>query len=196
MLHPRFFKSKPLAELSLAAERTFEAFWCYGDDRGRLEDDPAEIWAEAWMTRRRDASIDDVAGHLDALVDGGQLCRYEIGGGRFLHVIAWDEHQKISHPTPSKLPPCPDHHPLEWSIWWKDDDTATDRWRRAEKAARQEKRDSGETPENLARNSGATPPQCSSVQLSSDQANLARDSGENGNVRQFIRKSTGKAVGE
>lgn len=202
MVHPSKFSSKQLAQVSVFAERTFEAIWCFGDDRGRIIDDAAEIWALGWMARRKECSIDDVEDHVDALVENGQLCRYTVGGDSFLHSISWDEHQSISHPTPSKLPPCHEHQFLEWKVWWKDDDTATDRWRQREKAAQKNKSaqeeigiGSGISPENVGHDSGSTPSQCSSVQLSSDQAEIASDSGDHGQVRQFVRPSQKRAQG-
>ena len=217
MLWPGFFKSKRLAKLTIAAERTFEIIWCYGDDRGRIEDDAAYIWSEGWMTRRKEVSIDDVEDHVDALVANEQLCRYSVGGDSFLHSIAWDEHQSINHPTPSKLPPCREHQPGEWALWWKDDDTATDRWRRAEK----EKKKLGSPGVTTGVPNGATTgveisiespgsdgisatgvttgvtevattSQFSSVQLSSDQAQIPQSPTDHAEVRQFVRPSQRK----
>lgn len=186
MLWPGYFESEQLAQLSLPACRTYEGFWCYGDDRGRMKDDPDQLWADIWIKRRKvdNIGIEDVADHLDALVDNGQLCRYEVGGDQFLHVISWDEHQKISHPTPSKLPPCEHHQHLEWSEWWRDIDTATERWRSAEKAARAAKRDSLRDSLSDSRSrSGVTHSQSSLVQSSSVKASSG------GNIRQFTRPS-------
>lgn len=190
MLYPGFFGSDQMAQLSLAAVFTYEGIWCFADDRGRKVFNAAEVWAEVWLKRASEVQPADVEHYLGELVRGGQLCRYRVGGGDFLHVVAWDEHQKISHPTPSKLPPCPDHQPAEWSVWWKDDDTATDRWRKAEKASRAAAMESRETPESLARNSGTTPPQFSSVQSSSVQAKGG------GEVREFVRPSQRRAGGQ
>ncbi|QDK02840.1 hypothetical protein SEA_SQUIDDLY_90 [Gordonia phage Squiddly] len=190
MLYPGFFGSDQMAQLSLAAAYTYEGIWCFADDRGRKLFNAAEVWAEVWLKRAADVQPGDVDQYLHELIRGGQLCRYRVGGGDFMHVVAWDEHQKISHPTASKLPPCPDHQPAEWSVWWKDDDTATDRWRRAEKESRAGETDSGSTPENFARDSGMTPPQCSSVQSSSVQASGG------GKVRKFERPSQKRAGGQ
>jgi hypothetical protein len=187
MLHYQFFGSEQMAQLSLPAVYTYEGIWCFADDRGRKMFNAAEVWAEVWLKRADEVCVDDVQGYLAELIHDGQLCRYHVGGGDFIHVVAWDEHQKISHPTPSKLPPCPEHQPGEWSMWWKDDDTATDRWRKGEKAAREAKRESRDSPESFGRSSGSTPPQCSSVQGSSVQAKGG------GEVRQFIRPSQRRA---
>ena len=185
MLWPTYFGSDQLAQLSLAACRTYEGFWCYADDRGRMQYDPDQLWGDVWLKRRKidRITIEDVEEHLDALMNNGQLCRYIVGGCAFLHVISWDEHQKSNHPTPSKLPPCEDHQPVEWSTWWHDVDTATERWRSAEKADRAARLDSLSPNGVLSEDSRKTPSQCSSVQLSSDQATGGT------NVRKFTRPS-------
>lgn len=206
MLWPAYFSSDQLAHLPLAACRTYEGFWCFADDRGRMLDDPAQLWACVWIKRRTDnVTIDDVHDHLDALTANGQLCRYQVGGGVFRHVIAWDEHQTISHPTPSKLPPCPQHQGAEWAFWYRNDDTSTDRWRQAEKAGEKAslRRDSGETPEELRRDSG-TGENLAATSTDTTPERLRRDSGETpsqfssvqvssvkggGNVREFKRPS-------
>lgn len=183
MLYPAFFNSDQIAALSLHAAYTFAGFWCFADDRGRLVDNPEELWAQVWFKRRREVRMEQCGALVDELVAGGQLCRYRVGGAGFLHAVSWDEHQKISHATPSKLPPCADHQPVEWAAWWKDDDTATNRWRQAEKAIRAAHLAALSSPESIAPDSGSTPPQFSSVQGRSDQV-----SGP-GNVRQFVRPS-------
>lgn len=40
------------------------------------------------------------------------LCRYEVGGRRFLHSVYWSEHQRPNRPSPSVHPPCPSHELL------------------------------------------------------------------------------------
>ncbi|MFC9769421.1 hypothetical protein, partial [Rhodococcus jostii] len=100
MVHPGFFESRALADIDVAAMVTYEGLWVFGDDRGRIEDDPEFIRFKVWP-RRRSVTTSDVREHIQALVDGHQLCRYAVGGDDFLHTIAWDEHQKISHATPS-----------------------------------------------------------------------------------------------
>lgn len=198
MLWPGYFESEQLAVLSLSVCRTFEGFWVFADDRGRMKYEPDQLWADVWIKRRRidEVTIDDVADHLQALVENGQLCHYEVGGSHFLHAISWDEHQKINHPTPSKLPPCEHHQNLEWSTWWRDIDTATERWRSAEKEARAAAKDSlsdsrsrsAEIGEGLRRDRGVTPSQSSSVQGSSVQAKGG------GEVRQFVRPSQQRGI--
>jgi hypothetical protein len=177
MLHPEFFTSLSLARLEYRAMLTFAGLWIYCDDYGRGEDDPSFVAATVWP-RRPDVTAADAATDLEALAEVGVVCRYGIGGVPLLHVPSWHEHQKVSHPTPSKLPPCPTCDKAVFSAWYRDDDPATDKYRKAEKGLRAAKtavagdpeplaNSSGETREYRRRSSGATPTQFSLVKSSS-----------------------------
>lgn len=187
MIYLDFFTSASLSRLDLRTALTFAGLWVYCDDYGRGEDDP-EFIASVIYPRRRTITSEDVATDLAHLAETGKVCRYTVGNVPLFHIPSWHEHQTISHPTPSKLPPCPRCDTAVFAAWWRDDDTRTDRFRRAEKALRAAKtgRDSvqngsGSSPENFAKNSGGvrerlrsssgtTPSQCSSVEVSSVQA--------------------------
>jgi hypothetical protein len=167
---------------------TFAGLWIYCDDYGRGEDDPVFIAASIYP-RRQTIGPDEVAADLQALDASGKLCRYSVGGTALLHLPSWREHQRVDHPTPSKFPPCPRCDEAVFTAWWRDDDTRTDRYRRAEKALRATRtngqhgvqnfsgvsregfpKDSGVPREEFANDSRMTLTQCSSVQGSSVQA--------------------------
>lgn len=163
MLSPEFFSSAPVSRLPIPAMVTFAGLWCYLDDYGRGEDDSALIKAAVWP-RRRSYTEAKVIADLAAIEAEGLICRYShtLPGlsnrefstakdwqsdqsvttiRRFIHIPSWTEHQKISHPTPSKFPPCPKHES-------------------AENAAYQQRqgKNSGNAPELLASRSGRPPP--------------------------------------
>jgi len=48
---PESYQSETLAEVGLAAERTFRGMATIADDRGRLTDKPAQINGELWAMR-------------------------------------------------------------------------------------------------------------------------------------------------
>lgn len=87
--------------------------WGYLDDLGRgldvpkgiagdlfpRDDDVTPKLMDRWLTVMAAASRDKP----------GPLCRYEVGGIRYLHAVNWSEHQRVQRPTPSRLPPCPLH---------------------------------------------------------------------------------------
>ena len=100
MLSPEFFSSAPVNRLPIPAMITFAGLWCYLDDYGRGEDDAALVKAVVWP-RRRSQTEAKVAADLDAIEGERLTCRYEASGERLIHIPSWDEHQKISHKTPS-----------------------------------------------------------------------------------------------
>lgn len=116
MLSPDFFTSKTLNELPVEAMVTFEGIWCFADDYGRAEDDEVMVKAQVWA-RRKSVTEKKVGLYLDQLVDKRVLCRYTVAGFPLMHVVNWDEHQKVSHATPSKFPGCPRHEPEAWEAF-------------------------------------------------------------------------------
>lgn len=146
MIHPSFFTSATLARMDPRTMVTFAGLWIYCDDYGRGEDDATLIAAAVWP-RRRDIGEKEVEEDVVTLAAAGVLHRYSVGGDNFLHVTSWHEHQRVSHPSSPRVPPCPQHNPKIFREWWKANDTATDRWRRAEKQARAARTGSDETPE-------------------------------------------------
>lgn len=163
MIDPAFFVSRTLNALPVTAMVTFAGFWCFADDYGRADDDAVMIAAEVWP-RRPTMTVKKVRDDLDGLVSAGVLCQYEVNGYALLHVTAWSEHQKISHPAKSKLPPCSDHEPEGWAVFLTDDDAERAKFRDSSRAA----------PEALRRGSGGTPRQCSLDKNSSVKSKKAR----------------------
>ncbi len=108
---PEAFVSETLAELTLAAERTFFGLTTECDDRGRHKDNAAIIYGKLWVVRG-DQSPVDVEDHLLQMERSNLICRY-VGcdGKRYLHYVTWDRHQKIDKPSLSRLPACPHHAP-------------------------------------------------------------------------------------
>lgn len=106
---PEAYQSETLAEISVAAERTFKGMATIADDRGRLADKPAQINGELW-SMRGSHTRDDLEAELAEMVGVDLVCRY-VGcdGKRYLHLVKWDQHQKIDRPSKSRLPRCPVH---------------------------------------------------------------------------------------
>lgn len=134
MLSPEFFSSGPVNRLPVTAMLTFAGLWCYLDDFGRGEDEAALIKAAVWP-RRRAHTEKKVAWDIDAIVAEDLACRYEgdvinshgtvtspprACGQPLIHIPSWSEHQKISHPTPSKLMPCPIHDTQLHTVWLRE----------------------------------------------------------------------------
>lgn len=115
MLSPEFFTSASVARLTVPARYTFAGLWVYCDDQGRGEDEPLLVKATVWP---RDKKVTErvVASHLDELEREGHIHRY-VDDRALLHIPAWSQHQKISHPTPPKLWPCLVHEPEAHAIF-------------------------------------------------------------------------------
>lgn len=103
---PEFYVSESLAEVSLTAERTFGGLITQADDEGRYKDNAAILHGAVWALRPSHTAA-GVESDLAELAQEGLIHRYTVNGRRFLHLVTFNIHQKVSHPTPSKLPECP-----------------------------------------------------------------------------------------
>lgn len=105
-IKPEFFTSLTLARVSRSARLTFIGLWTYCDDDGRGRDEARLVKAAIWPLDD-DVSAADVEADLAELAAAGLIQRYAVEGSRYLAVRNWNEHQKIGHPTPSKIPAPP-----------------------------------------------------------------------------------------
>lgn len=86
---------------------TFKGIWevCCDDD-GRFDADPRGIKSELWRYDD-DITVRKIEKWLKVIAGSGRIVLYEVDGIRYGYVRNFLKHQKISHPTPSKLPPPP-----------------------------------------------------------------------------------------
>lgn len=111
-IKPALFTSRTVSNYSDALFRTFTGLFCYVDDRGRGEDDCDLIKSEiAPRIKKKTPRL--IEAHLAELAIGSDppLCRYEVDGVRYLHLLGFNDHQRVNRPTPSRIPPCPKHEP-------------------------------------------------------------------------------------
>ena len=108
-VHPADAQDERLADLSLTAALTYAYLPTVLDDEGRGKDLPAVLNGYLWPLRADTHPTDAMVADLDALVDTGLLCRYEVGDRAYLHDPRWKDRQKAARPVPSTLPPCPRH---------------------------------------------------------------------------------------
>lgn len=106
-IKPDAFTSDSLSRVHRGIRWTFTGLWTYVDDEGRGRDDVRLIKA-ALYPLDDEVNLTVLAADLQSLIKVGCICRYEAEGRSYLHVPRW-EHQKISHPTPSKYPSCALH---------------------------------------------------------------------------------------
>jgi hypothetical protein len=108
-IKPEAFVSESLAGVSVTAERTFFGLLTQVDDAGRIRDHAAILHGLIWPLRPSHTAA-DVEEDLRQLEKEGLVCRYQgPDGKRYLHLPTFAKHQKISHPTPSRLPECGSH---------------------------------------------------------------------------------------
>ncbi|MFI6689942.1 hypothetical protein [Streptomyces sp. NPDC050485] len=108
-IKPEAFISESLAQVSLAAERTFFGLLTQADDHGRFRDQGAVIAGALWSLRPEHGPL-GVEDDLNQLDGAGLICRYEgEDGKRYLHIVTWAKHQKINRPSGSRCPACPRH---------------------------------------------------------------------------------------
>lgn len=113
-LKQEFFLSPTIAKVPFRTQITAAGLiCCVADDDGRLRDDVKLIRAAIWAQRDDDVTAADVAEDLTILntvecTDGlPWIVRYEKKQMRIIWIRSFKEHQRISHPTKSKLPPPP-----------------------------------------------------------------------------------------
>lgn len=128
MIAPEFFISATMNALSVESMLTFAGIWCWADDFGRGENDETLVKAAIWP-RRRAMTERKVRASMDELISSRVLCAYSVNGVELIHVTSWHEHQKISHPTKSKLAPCQEHEPEAWAAFAIDGDHSLAKFR-------------------------------------------------------------------
>jgi hypothetical protein len=104
-IKPHFMRSRSMRAVSAMARLTFIQLWLVADDAGRLAA-PPRLLAHQLYPGDREAA-DRLPGWLDELE--GQHCieRYTVDRLAYLRIVNWQRHQKIYHPTPSRLPARP-----------------------------------------------------------------------------------------
>lgn len=112
-IKPDFWSSEEVMALSRDARLLFIGIWNFADDHGRFKWSPATLRAQVFP-RDTDITDDVVAAWLEEIRSQGLLFRFvnppEDSGAlanpreiSFGLVTGW-HHQRVSHPSPSKLP--------------------------------------------------------------------------------------------
>jgi hypothetical protein len=104
-IKPDFWQSPKVGRVCRDARLLFIALWNEADDEARLVDSPKRLAGVAFP-HDEDVTAADVRGWLDELERARLLRRYVVDDGAYIVIHGWD-HQKISHPTASRLPPPP-----------------------------------------------------------------------------------------
>jgi len=111
---PETATSEVLAQWPREVRYAFVLLWTYLDDEGRGLDVPKTIAGTLFphdddVTDRKMARWLTIMATPSDLAPDPPLCRYEVGGRKYLHTIHAREHQRPNRPSPSRLPACPTH---------------------------------------------------------------------------------------
>ncbi len=108
MIKPHFMFSRSMRAVSPMARLTFIQLWLVADDAGRLVAHPEALRSRLYP-REPDAR-QLLPGWLQELEDQHCIERYTVDEIDYLRIVNWRKHQKIYHPTPSRLPAKPVVH--------------------------------------------------------------------------------------
>lgn len=108
-IKPEFPKSESIGRLSHGARLLFLQLFMVVDDEGRARAAPRLLLGELYPyddgeEGRPQATQDDIDGWLRELERERKIRRYSVNGAHFLDIPTWGEHQKIGHPSKSRLP--------------------------------------------------------------------------------------------
>ena len=107
-IKPEMRRSFTVSSWPYPVRWTFVGLPGYCDDYGRGLDDVRLVKAELYPIDD-DITSKKLDAHLATITEAGPLCRYEVDGVRYLHLVNWREHQRVNRPTDSRIPPCPIH---------------------------------------------------------------------------------------
>lgn len=102
-IKPEFPQSESMGNVSRDARLLFIQLWTIADDSGRLRA-ASRMLASLLYPYDKDAG-DLIDGWLDELDREKCIFRYKAEGQSYIEIANWLDHQKIDHPTPSKIPP-------------------------------------------------------------------------------------------
>ena len=102
-IKPEFPQSETIGRLSRDARLLFIQLWTIVDDEGRAR--AASRLLASLLYPYDDDAPDLIERWLSELEQGNCLRRYLVDGSQYLEIVNWLKHQKIDHPSASKIPP-------------------------------------------------------------------------------------------
>jgi len=105
-IKPEAFLHRKIGRLSDRAFRLWVGMICHADDEGRLVSEPEQLRAMLFGYQH-ETTADHIKTALSELSDVGLISLYEIAGVSYGYFPSWTDHQKIDHPSRSKLPAYP-----------------------------------------------------------------------------------------
>src|SRR4051812_22172926 len=105
MIKPHFMFSRSMRAVSRMARLTFIQLWLVADDAGRVLAHPSALASRLYPGDAEARIL--LADWLTELEDQHCIERYTVDRMDYLRIVNWRKHQKIYHPTPSRLPARP-----------------------------------------------------------------------------------------
>lgn len=104
-IRPEFWTSEDIVALSWEQRLIYIGLWSYVDDNGVGRDVPRLIAADLFaLDEDTHGVLMQVAGALKQLETRKMVTRYTVCGKAFLHITAWEKHQKINRPSGERYP--------------------------------------------------------------------------------------------
>lgn len=103
-IKPEFWTDEKLVLCTRDARLFFIGLLNFADDEGRLEDSPRRLKMQVFPGD--DLTAGDIDGFLNELVQQRIICRYVAEGRCCISISGFSKHQRVKHPTPSRLPAC------------------------------------------------------------------------------------------
>lgn len=101
-MKPDLFGSYSMAQVAIEARYLFVGLFTEADDDGILIDSPKKL-AGAIFPHDEKVTGAKVDAWLTSLEGVGSIARFTAEDGPYIAIPTWLDHQKISHPTPSKF---------------------------------------------------------------------------------------------
>jgi hypothetical protein len=101
-IKPEFVESESIGKLSRDARLLFVLLWTLVDDAGRAR--ASSRFLASRLYPYDDDAQKKIGGWLEELELGGHVRLYEVDGDQYLDIPKWLKHQKIDHPSLSRLP--------------------------------------------------------------------------------------------
>lgn len=105
-IKPETFTDELIGSLSRDVQLLYIGLWTLCDDDGRFRANAALVRSSLFAYDEALTPL-EVGAWLHTLAEKGRILLYEVAGQQYGAVIRWQQHQKIDHPSPSRLPPPP-----------------------------------------------------------------------------------------
>jgi len=102
-IKPEIWLSRDFQALSPCGRLTFLALISNADDEGRLKTDPAHLA----VTYLPGCPTDEIASQLEVMESRRMAITYSVRHVRYVALVGWSTHQRVSHATRSDFPPPP-----------------------------------------------------------------------------------------